>query len=197
MIWAITGRSGRKGSKDAYLKWCWACIGVSAVTCIFMASIDPTQISKSVVPTVIFVILYSVMSSFKSTTNAACQSMSLDIQDYEFYLHGKYMGPMVNSVGSMLSKIVDSFSSIIIAACIAKLGYVDAMPQPGDPSSSLLFWITMFLWLGMPVLGYVASIIAMRWYPLDAKTMEEVQKHNKELRAANIAKFEAEKAAKK
>lgn len=197
MIWAITGRSGRKGSKDAYLKWCWACIGVSAVTCIFMASIDPTQISKSIVPTVIFVILYSVMSSFKSTTNAACQSMTLDIQDYEFYLHGKYMGPMVNSVGSMLSKIVDSFSSILIAACIAQLGYVDTMPQPGDPSSSLLFWITMFLWLGMPALGYIASIIAMHWYPLDAKTMEEVQKHNQELRAANIAKFEAEKAAKK
>lgn len=197
MIWLITGRAKKRGNKDAYLKWCWLCVIVAAVTCTFLAVIDPTQITKATVPTVIFVILYAVMNSFKSTTNAAVQTMTLDIQDYEFYLHGKYLGPMVNAVGTLLSKIVDSASSIILAACLATLGYTDSMPQPGDPSSPKLFWMTMFLWLGMPVLGYLASIIAMKWYPLTAEKMVEVQQHNNELRAKNAAAYEAELAEKK
>ena len=196
MIWFATGRAGRKGSKDAYVKLCWLCIAVSAVTCIFLAVIDPTTISKSAVPTVIFVVLYSVVHSMNSSTNAVVKSMELDIQDYEFYLNGKYLGPLVTSVAGIFSKVVDSFSNIILAACIGVLGYVDTMPQPDDPSSPMLFWITMFLWLGMPVLGYIASIIAMKWYPLTDEMMVEVQRKNNERKAQNAAAYEAELAAK-
>lgn len=196
MIWMITGRGVKKGNKESYLTYCWLCIGVAAVTFVFMMLIDPTQVSVNPIITIVFVALYCIMSAFKSTTGAAVNSLNLDIMDYEFYLHGKYLGPLVSSVGSLLSKTVDSFSSIIIAAAVGSLGYVDGMPQPGDPGSTKLFAITMFLWLGMPVLGYVASIIAMKWYPCTKEKMVEVQAHNNELRAQNAAKYEAEQAAK-
>lgn len=192
MIWLITGRGQKKGNKTAYLNWCWACCGVAAVTFVFMMLVNPTDISVKPLPTIIFVVLYCLMNSFKSSTGAAVNSLNLDIMDYEFYLHGKYLGPLVSSVGSILAKTVDSFSNIIVASSLIRLGYADTMPQPGDPTSSALFGITMFLWLGMPVLGYIASIIAMKWYPLTAEKMEEVQTHNKELRLANAAKYEAE-----
>lgn len=190
MIWGVTGMARRRGNKDTYLKWCYASIALSAVTCLFMVVIDPTQISKSMVPTVIFVILYGIQGSFKSATNACVQTMDQDIQDYDFYLHGKFLGPVIPSVANILSKTIDSFSNIILASCLAVLGYVETMPQPGDPTSPALFWITMFLWLGMPALGYLASIIALKWYPLDAKTMVEVQRVNNERRAQNRAEYE-------
>ncbi len=192
----ITNTASRKGSMKAYLRFTWMYLGLTVFTVGFMSLVDPTQISKAPIVTVIFVICYALNSASKSTINAVSQTMDLDVQDYEFYLHGKYLGPMVNAVSNMITKMFDSFSSIIVAACLGLIGYVEVMPQPGDPSSPMLFWVTMFLWMGMPSLGYIASIIVLRWYPLNAEKMEEVQRVNAETRAKNAALSDSEKSAK-
>lgn len=191
LIWTATGRARKKGSRDAYLKMCYLSILVAAVTCVFLCVIDPTTISKSFIPTAIFVVLYSMMSSFASTTNACVKSMEIDIADYDYYLHDKFLGPLCASVANLLTKLVDSASSIIISAALTMLGYVGTMPQQGDPCTPKLFWTTMALWLGMPVAGYIASIIAMHWYPLSGEKMEEVQatiKAKRDAAAAQSAK---------
>lgn len=95
---------------------------MAAVTALFMIVIDTTKISVSIVPTAIFVVLYGVMRAFKQATNASVNSLQVDIVDYEFYLHGKYLGPLVSSVSNVLGKIFDSISSVIIAGCLGMLG---------------------------------------------------------------------------
>ena len=47
--------------------------------------------------------------------------------------------------------------------------------------------MTMLMWLGMMLIGWVASIIAMKWYPLSPEKMAEVQAANKQRRAENAA----------
>ena len=47
--------------------------------------------------------------------------------------------------------------------------------------------MTMFLWLGLPVLGWICTLVAMKWYPLDREMMEKVQEANKEYRAKQKA----------
>ena len=97
---------------------------MAAVTALFMIVIDTTKISVSIVPTAIFVVLYGVMRAFKQATNASVNSLQVDIVDYEFYLHGKYLGPLVSSVSNVLGKIFDSISSVIIAGDVVPLvGY--------------------------------------------------------------------------
>lgn len=192
MLWMATGSARKGGNSEAYIKWCWISIIMSTVTFLFFLVIDPTTISVSIIPTVIFVVLYGMNSAFKSTTNACVKGMQMDIVDYEFYLHGKYLGPLVGSVGNVLGKIVDSFSNVITASCLAMMGYVEVMPQQGDPATNLVFAVTMFAWLGLPMLGFIASLIAMHWYPLNSAKMKEIQTANKERKAKNTADYEAE-----
>lgn len=54
--------------------------------------------------------------------------------------------------------------------------------------TSGIFWVTIFLFVGMPILGWIASLIAMKFYPLDKEKMIEVQ--------AKIAERKAREAAK-
>ena len=50
------------------------------------------------------------------------------------------------------------------------------------------------MWLGLPLLGWLISIIAMHWYPLTPEKMVEVQAVNAQRRAENRAAAEAEAA---
>ncbi len=70
----------------------------------------------------------------------------------------------------------------IVALCIAAVGYTTTMPQPGDPATTPVFWMTMFLWMGLPILGWLSTQILMPFYPLNRDKMEEIQCANKELR---------------
>lgn len=197
MIWMATGTARKKGNRASYIKWCWIAILTAAAALVFMLLVDPKSISQSFIPTVVFVAFYAAMGSFRSTTNANVQAMQLDITDYEFYLHGKYLGPMVASTATILQKTIDSLSSVIVAALLAGLGYVETMPEPTDPYSTGVFWVAMFAWLGLPALGFAASIIAMKFSPLTAEVMVDVQAVNNERKAKNAAAYEAEMAAKK
>ena len=51
------------------------------------------------------------------------------------------------------------------------------------------------MWLGMMILGWVCSIIAMHWYPLTAEKMVEVQAANKIRKQENLAAQKAAEAA--
>lgn len=192
LIFTITGLAKKIGAGKAYLRFTWIATGVATAMFLFFLFGDYTQISVKLVPTVIFVVLYSMLSASKSTTNAAVVTMYQDIADYEFYLTGKYAPGLVVATITMLGKIISSLGSMITAGLLATIGYVATVPQPTDPSSPKLFWITMLMWLGMMIFGWVCSIIAMHWYPLTAEKMVEVQRVNaqrkKEYMAAKAGK---------
>ena len=48
----------------------------------------------------------------------------------------------------------------------------------------------MFLMIGLPVLGWVCNLIAMKFYILDTDMMEKIQAHNSKLRAEHKVKYE-------
>ncbi len=110
--------------------------------------------------------------------------MRFDIIDYEFSRSGRYMPAVVNTAYSFVDKLISSLATTIVAVSVASIGYTEGMPQATDTLTSGIFWIATFLWLGMPILGYVCTLVAMHWYKLDKETMEEVQRKNTETRAA-------------
>ena len=67
---------------------------------------------------------------------------------------------------------------------------LEGMPQVADPLTNGLFWVATFLWLGMPLIGYVCTLISMHFYKLDKETMEQVRKSNAEARLQAAAKAE-------
>ena len=58
------------------------------------------------------------------------------------------------------------------------------MPDVTDTANPQIFCMTMFLFIGMPMIGWIASLIAMKFYPLDKEKMDEVQQPIQELKNA-------------
>ena len=83
---------------------------------------------------------------------------------------------MVTGTYSLVDKIVSSFSAAIATGCVALIGYTTTMPQPGDPATSGVFFMTMFLRYGLAILGFLCTLWAMKSCGLDRKEMERVQK---------------------
>lgn len=65
----------------------------------------------------------------------------------------------------------------------AIIGYT-TMPQPGDPATMALRALAIVMTLGMPIIGWLCTIVAMKFYPLTTEKMVEVQTQVHEMREA-------------
>ena len=181
--------AGKRGTKRAYIQLTVISIATAVLVVLFMVIGDPTKVGTSIFTTVIFSILFVGFNASKMAVSACTGAMIPDIIDYELYKNGNFMPGIVSTVYSFIDEMVSSLSATIVAIAIAYIGYKEAQPQPGDPSTPAIFWMTMFLWMGVPVIGYGISLVAMKFYPLNKDMMVQVQQKNREIReAAKAAK---------
>ncbi|MFC4323728.1 MFS transporter [Litchfieldia salsa] len=182
VLFYATNKAGKVGTKKSIITWTTISLALAAATVAFMAIIEPTQISVAAVPTAIFIILSVAYSASTRAVAAFTNAMVPDIADYELYRSGNYMPGTVAAVFAFIDKTISSFGSTITALGIVAIGYATTQPQPGDPITAGLFWMAMFLWMGLPAIGYILTLIAMKWYPLDREMMHEIQLNNQKLR---------------
>ncbi|MGP6147257.1 MFS transporter [Jeotgalibaca sp. A122] len=137
---------------------------------------DPTKISLSNpnLMTVLFVGLF-ILATVQNTGDAMQISMISDVTDYETARSGAYVPGLIGTIFSFVDNFFSSFSNSIVGFVIAMVGYTNTLPEVGDASTPLLILLGIGLYLGGPMLGWLCSMIAMRFYPLDGKKMEEVQ----------------------
>lgn len=179
--------AGKNGTKKALIQWTTISIACAAVMILFMTVIDPTAVSVNPVITALFVVLYLAYMCCSNVVSSCTNAMVPDIVDYELYRTGSFLPGTVGTLYSLIDELISSCSDTILALCLTMIGYVSVQPQPGDACTSSVFWMTMFLWMGLPIIGWVCTLVAMKWYPLDKEKMAEVQKKNAELRAAQQA----------
>ena len=56
-------------------------------------------------------------------------------------------------------------------------GYTSSTPpQPGDPATNGVFWVTMGVFFGLPLIGWAITLIAMKNCQLTKEEMVNVQK---------------------
>lgn len=171
-----TGTAIRKGSREATIKYSILNIICSILlTAVFIIG-DPTQIGKSIPMTAIFIVIFVVLQGGKGVTNAVVYPMLSDVADYETSRTGKFMPGVVNAVYAFVDKLITSLSATIVGLVLVLIGYKDTMPQPTDPYSNTILIVGLFLWMGLPVLGWICSLIAMKFYDLDAEHMKEIQR---------------------
>lgn len=182
----------KSGSKQAVVKWSWACILTSLVWLGMMVFVDPTRYGHmgagNLVLPLIYIVVQIVVRACQNMNSVATGALAPDIVDYEMYRSGRFMPSAIGTIYSFVDETVSSVSNTIVAFCLAMIGYVSVQPQPDDPSSPTIFWMAMFLMIGLPVLGWVCNLIAMKFYPLDTEMMEKIQEHNSKLRAEAKAK---------
>ena len=185
---------GKYGAKKTCIQWTTINMVLTGAMLLLFVVTDPTNITKAFLPTAIFVVLFIARMCANTVLSATTQSMIPDVVDYELSRSGAFVPGVIGTLQSLIDELFSSVSSTIVAFCVTMIGYVSTQPQPGDASSPQLFWMTMFVWLGLPVIGWICNYIAMAFYPLSREKMVEVQEKNAAFRAEQ--KVQSESAAK-
>ncbi len=175
--------AGKRGNKETMVLWSWICIIISAVVMVFSFAIDMRTITVSIVPTVIFFGCYLLINASKMCVSTATAAMLPDVVDYEFYRSGNFMPGVVSATYTFIDKLISSFGSTIATACVAVIGYRTVMPQPTDAPTTAIKTLTLILTFGVPILGWLCSVVAMKFYPVNKEKMVAIQQANNEKRA--------------
>lgn len=172
------------GQKKALVVGTW----VSMISYVVLVAVlvlgDPTQIrlNDMGLMTIVFLVVYIIAKGATGVSGAFVIPMISDCADYETYLSGRFVPGMMGTLFSFIDKLISSFATTIVAFSVAAIGFTDKMPDITDAYTPQLFWVTMFLFAGMPIIGWICSLIAMKFYPLDKEKMEEVQTHIQEIK---------------
>ena len=191
IIFAIVGAkyAGKHGSQRTIVTWTKISIVISVVMWGFFIVIDPSQIANMGIMTVIYVILTLCKNGAMMCVTTANTSFMSDIIDYELDRSGRYIPAVVTGTYSLLDKIISSVSVLIATGAVALIGYTTNMPQPGEACTPQIFWLTMIITFGLPIIGWICTLVAMKLCKLDKAEMVEVQKRIADKKAA--AKNEA------
>lgn len=169
--------SRKTGMKKAVVATSWAGIGISLALGLLVLMGDATKISLTSVGfmTVAYILLTILRGGTMNVSSSLVIPMISDCADYETYRSGRYVPGMMGTLFSFVDKLVSSLSDSIVMLYLAAIGYSTTLPQIGDaPTPALkIFWFVMFT--GLPVLGLIANVIAMKFYPLDKEKMAEIQ----------------------
>ncbi len=175
---------GKVGSKKIAVFAMLTGIAATAVMLVFCAAIDMTTIAGFSVQMVVFFILILIINGLKMCITTADNAMRSDVIDYELSRSGKYLPAVVNATYNVIDQVISSLGSTIAAVCISFVGYASTTPQPTDPSTPALKAMGLFLYFGLPVLGWLIGLFAMKHYDLGRMRMIEVQKDIAQRKAA-------------
>ena len=171
------GIARKRGLKKSFVGGTWLAMITSFILVAFLLMIDPTTISLSNIgmTTIIFLVLFSLLQGFGSLTGNMVIPMIADASDYETYKTGRYIPGMLGTIFSFVDKLISSIAATIVGVLLASIGFKEVFPQVGDALTPALLVMTFVMYFGIPILGWIASIIAMKFYPLDNHKMEEIQ----------------------
>ena len=189
IIFAVIGAkyAGRHGNKEAIVRWTLYCIGAGLVSILFFVVIDPKTIAHMGVTMILYILLTLLLNGCMMCVTTANTGFMADIIDFELDRSGKYIPAVITGTYSLVDKIVSSVSSVIATGAVALIGYTASLPQPNDPATPGVFWVTMFLKYGLAILGWLCTLLAMRFCKLDKAQMVDVQKRIAEKKAETAA----------
>lgn len=189
IIFAVFGAkyAGKHGSQKAIYNWTFSCIVVGLVMIVFFLIVDPKSIAKMGLTMVLFVLLNLVLNGCKMCVTTASSAFMADVIDYELDRSGRYVPAVVSGTYSLLDKIISSFGAFIATGAVAIIGYTTTVPQPGDPMTSGVVAVTLAVMYGLPIAGWIVTLIAMHNCKLTKEEMVNVQKRIAEKKAKALA----------
>ncbi len=137
---------------------------------------------------VTFVVLYMFMKGCSNLAGNIVIPMTADCADYEVYRSGRYVPGLMGTLFSLVDKLISSISTTIIAVIFAAIGFGKALPTVETPYSSNILVAVLICYLGLPIIGWVCNLIAMKFYPLTKEKMEEIQGEIARIKKEALAK---------
>lgn len=178
----------KNGNKKAIVVWSRICILAAGIMAVYMIILyiggNTTKIGTSFPFMAAYVVLYMLINASQMGVTTGNNAFMADVIDYELDRGGKYIPAVVTGVYSLVDKLISSVSGLIATGAVALIGYVSTVPQPTDALTGGVFWMTVVLMYGMPILGWIITLIAMKFCSLDKDEMEEVQRRIADKKAA-------------
>jgi|LGOV01.1.fsa_nt_gb Na+/melibiose symporter-like transporter len=117
------------------------------------------------------ILVLGIYVFFQGSTDLNVIPMIGDAADYENYQRGRFIPGMIGTSFSLIDKIVSSLSTTFVGLLLTILGYVSITETEPTP---MLFWGILIVYFGVPALGHLASVIAMKYYPIDNELMNKM-----------------------
>lgn len=193
IVFAVIGAkyAGKHGSMKAIVTWTKVCMGMAVIQFVYFVALRFTVGTQTIavmgIPMILFVLLTLGLNAAKMCVTTADTSFMADVIDYELDRSGRYIPAVVTGTYSLIDKIISSFGALLASLAIMVCGYASTTPpQPGDPATNVIFWVTMFVWFGLPMLGWLVTLIAMKGCKLTREEMVSVQKRIAEKKKEGI-----------
>ena len=170
------------GQKKALIFATWSAVFFQVVMAVVLLCGDITKISfvpsKINVITIIFVLVFTLLNGCKSIINNMVVPMIADCCDFEMMRSGKYVPGLMGALFSFVEKAVSAFGTGFVGLVLTLIGFGDVLPQVSDPITDTIKWTTLFLFCGVPILGWALTLLAMHNYELDKHKMNEIHRKN-------------------
>lgn len=132
---------------------------------------------------VLFIVFFGVGYGAYYATADMPIPMVADCSDYETYRSGRYIPGIMGTLFSLVDKLVSSLGSTIVGAAVAMIG-IHTLPDGNTPYAPGMHGVVVVLFCVVPMLAWIATLIAMKGYTLTGDRMKEIQ-------AVNAARKEA------
>ncbi len=178
IVFAIIGAklAGKQGNKQVMVKWSWLCILWNAVFALFILFVPGKGASHFTVWLVLFFLLMLGNNALKMVVSTSTGAMRMDVVDYELYRSGKYLPATVSAVYSFIDKLISALAPMLATLAIGIVGYTGSkIPMASDELTFGIRAITAALYCGLPILGWVCTIFAMKKFSLTKEEMERIQ----------------------
>lgn len=123
----------------------------------------------------LFILLVIVQKGFSGISGNIVIPMTADCADYEVYRSGRYVPGLMGTLFSFVDKLISSLGATIVAVIYSFIGFKESLPTPETPYSSGLLIATLVCFLGLPMIGWILNVVAMKFYPLTKEKMAEIQ----------------------
>lgn len=176
------------GIKKAYVGASYISIALYGALGAFLLLADLTTISLNPISlnTVIFLVLFILGQGAIAIGGNIVIPMIADTSDYETYNTGRYVPGMMGTIFSFVDKLISSLATTLVGLAVAVIGFREVFPTVDDVVTPGIKYMTVVLFVGVPILAWVASIIAMKFYTLDGDKMAEIQQELSNRKQAEI-----------
>ncbi len=133
--------------------------------------------------TILFIIFFGVgYGAYYSTADMPIP-MVADCSDYETYRSGKYIPGIMGTLFSLVDKLVSSLSATIVGIAVSVIG-ISSLPTAETPYSSGMNAVVIILFCVIPMVAWIATLIAMKGYILTGDKMRQIQEVNRKRKEA-------------
>lgn len=133
--------------------------------------------------TIAFILFFGIGYGAYYATADMPIPMVADCADYETYCSGKFVPGIMGTLFSLVDKLVSSLSATVVSIAVTTIG-IQGLPTKATPYTEGMNWVVIVLFCIVPMLAWIATLVAMKGYTLTGERMKTIN-------AVNAARKEA------